>query len=326
MTGALLDIRGLEKTFALGGRGPFRRASGTVRAVAGVDLSVFRGETLALVGESGSGKTTLARAATHIDPPSAGSVLFDGHDLSALRPADRRALRRHIQFIHQDPYGTLNPRLTVGTIIAEPLVIHDLGTEVTREERVFELLDAVGLSAADIDRYPHEFSGGQRQRIAIARALAPRPSLVIADEPVSALDASIRSQILNLLMDLRRRNDLTYLFIGHDLPVVRHIADRVAVMHAGRIVEIAPTEMLFEDPRHPYTRMLLAAAPVVGHGKRRPGAEPPTIEANSAGCPFTRHCRITIGACFQNPPWPEPLIGAPIHRVACHRRDEGTEG
>jgi oligopeptide/dipeptide ABC transporter ATP-binding protein len=317
MTAPVLEARGLTKDFAVPG--------GRLRALRGVDLSVAAGETLALVGESGCGKSTLARAVTLLDPPTTGRILLDGADVTGF---GRRALgpfRRAVQMVFQDPFGSLNPRLSIGTSIREPLAIQGIGSARERRERSAELLEAVGLKASDDGRFPHEFSGGQRQRVAIARALASRPRLIVADEPVSALDVSVQSQILNLLLDLQEREGLAYLFIGHDLAVVRHIADRVGVMYLGLLVEEAPAEVLFADPRHPYTRALLAAAPRVG-GRRRarpapPRGEPPSPLAPPSGCSFHPRCPLADGRCQAETPVLESVGGRPGHRAACHHRD-----
>ena len=313
----ILTAQGLAKSYPVPG--------GSLQAVRGVDLSIGVGETLALVGESGCGKSTLARAVTLLDPPTAGRLFLDGSEVTGL---GRRALgpfRRAVQMVFQDPYGSLNPRLSVGSSIAEPLVIQGIGSRRDRRDRVAELLEAVGLRPADAARYPHEFSGGQRQRIAIARAVASRPRLIVADEPVSALDVSIQSQILNLLLDLQREQGLSYLFIGHDLAVVRHIADRVGVMYLGSLVEEAPAEALFADPRHPYTRALLAAAPRIGRRCRsgRPllKGEAPSPLAPPPGCPFHPRCPMADARCGLEIPVLEPAGSQAGHRAACHFRD-----
>ena len=306
----LLHAERLAKTFYT--------PDGPLAALDGVDLDIRAGETLAVVGESGCGKTTLARALTMLVPPDAGSLRIDGNEITNLGRRALKPLRRRMQMIFQDPFGSLNPRLTVERIVAEPLIVHGLGNQRERRDRVVELLGAVGLEAGALERYPHQFSGGQRQRIAIARALAPQPDLIIADEPVSALDVSVQSQILNLMADLQAARGLSYLFIGHDLAVVRHVADRVAVMYLGRIVEEAPATALFEAPRHPYTRALLAATPRIGRGKRisatsTPG-EVPSPLAPPPGCPYHPRCPEAVDACRRERP---ELEGADGHRVAC---------
>lgn len=258
----LLRVRGLRKTFPLRG-GFLGRSRGEVVAVDGVDLEVRAGETLGLVGESGSGKTTTGRCILRLIEPTAGSVEVAGTDVLALRGRELRQFRRTMQIVFQDPYGSLNPRMTVADALEEPLAVHGLGDRAWRAARVRELLDQVGLAEAHARRFPHEFSGGQRQRIGIARALALGPRLLVADEPVSALDVSIQAQVLNLLGDLQRELDLALLFIAHDLGVVEHISHRVAVMHRGRILEEGPTETVVGSPQHPYTRQLLAAVPRV---------------------------------------------------------------
>jgi oligopeptide transport system ATP-binding protein len=308
----LLAVSGLVKKFGL------------VAAVRDVSFHLNQGETLALVGESGCGKTTLARATALLQKPTAGSVVFQGRELTGLSRRALKPFRRHIQLIFQDPYSSLNPRLTAGSIIGEPLAIHGVGN---RREKVIGLAESVGLRGDDMGRYPHQFSGGQRQRIAIARALALEPQLIIADEPVSALDVSIQSQVLNLLTDLQEAHGLTFLFISHDLAVVRHFADRIAVMYLGAIVEEAPVDDLFADARHPYTRVLLAAAPVVGRGKRQPGralaGDVPSLLDQPPGCPFHPRCPATQDICRVEAPKPKRLADAPHRFAACHFRDGG---
>ncbi len=309
----LLEVQGLTKRFRL-------RGGGTVHAVEDASFAIAPGESLGLVGESGSGKTTLARLIALLYRPSAGTIAFDGRDVASLSRREIKGLRRQIQMIFQDPFGALDPRMTVEAIIAEPLRIHRRGSRAERARTVRRLMEAVGLSPRLAERYPHEFSGGQRQRIGIARALALDPRLVIADEPVSALDVSVQSQVLNLLLDLREARGLAYLFIAHDLAVVEQMADRVAVMYAGRIVEIAPREALFAAPAHPYTRALIAAAPRLGAGKRRPGdappGEPPSLIAPPPGCAFHPRCPLAEARCRVERPALARV--ADDHRAACH--------
>ncbi|MSP51951.1 MAG: ABC transporter ATP-binding protein [Alphaproteobacteria bacterium] len=258
----LVDVRGVTKTYALPRERLFERPP-MIRAVADVSLAVRAGRSLGLVGGSGSGKSTLARLVMALERPTCGSVLFRGHDLNALAPAPLRRLRRHFQMVFQDPFGSLDPRYRIGRIVAEPLDALEPTTPEARRARVVESLEAVGLKSTDLAKYPHEFSGGQRQRIAIARALITRPELIVADEPVSALDVSVRAQVLNLMRDLAAGFGVTYLLISHDLAVVEYVCDDVAVMYGGRIVESGTTEAIFADPRHDYTRTLLAAVPKV---------------------------------------------------------------
>ena len=291
-----------------------------VRAVDGVSFSVARGETLALVGESGCGKSTVGRLALRLMEPTAGAIRFDGRDLAALSGAELRRVRAGAQLIFQDPYGSLNPRMTVGEMLAEPLLLHtDLSAD-DRRERVADLLRTVGLRGEHAQRYPHEFSGGQRQRIAIARALAVEPKLIVCDEPVSALDVSIRSQILNLLKDLQQRLGLAYIFISHDLAVVKHIAARVAVMYLGRIVESGDVKQIFAEPRHPYTQALLSAAPVPSTARSRvrrilPG-DPPSPLDPPPGCHLHPRCAHAQDVCKSSRP--ELTIASDAHATACH--------
>jgi ABC-type oligopeptide transport system ATPase subunit len=284
----LLEVRHLVKHFTRT-RGLFGPGS-TVRAVDDVSFSIEPGETFGLVGESGSGKTTTGRCILRLIEPTSGEVRFRGQDLLALSRREMRAVRRHLQIVFQDPYSSLNPRMRAGAILEEPLVIHRAGTRTERQHRVSELLQLVGLDPADAAKFPHEFSGGQRQRIGLARALALNPSLVIADEPVSALDVSVQAQVVNLLTDLQKTLKLTYLFIAHDLRLVRHICDRVAVMYLGRIVELGQTPQLFETPAHPYTRALLSAIPVPD-----PDAPRQRIELDPASIDRTRPLRQVAG-------------------------------
>jgi oligopeptide/dipeptide ABC transporter ATP-binding protein len=305
----LLRIEGLRKEFPVR-RGLLQRRRGTVRALDGVDLEVARGECLALVGESGSGKTTLGRCALRLIEPTAGRVFFDGEDLLALPAGPLRARRRRFQMIFQDPYGSLDPRQRVESAVDEPLAIHtDLGA-AGRRERVRELLAAVGLAPELGSRFPHELSGGQRQRVGIARALAPEPDLLVADEPVSSLDASVRGQVLSLLAGLRERLGLTLLLISHDLAAVERLADRTAVMYLGRVVESAPTGELMARPRHPYTVSLLSAVPVADPRRRRRrivlAGEPPSPVAPPPGCPFHPRCPVARPRCAAERPPLEP--------------------
>jgi oligopeptide/dipeptide ABC transporter ATP-binding protein len=324
---ALLEVENLVKHF-VAARSAFGRPTAFVKAVDGVSFSVKAGETLALVGESGCGKSTVSRLVLRLIEPDHGSIRFGGRDLLAMGTRELRAFRRDAQIIFQDPYASLNPRMTVGQILAEPLALHDLVPAAQRRERVAELLRLVGLEPRFARRYAHEFSGGQRQRIAIARALAVEPKLIICDEPVSALDVSIRSQILNLLSDLQRRLGLAYIFVSHDLAVVKHIADRIAVMNLGRIVETARSEALFASPQHPYSRALLSAIPVPKPQAKRSrmmleGEMPSPIDPPS-GCRFHTRCPFVIDRCRVESP--QLLPDATDHLTACHRTAELPPG
>jgi oligopeptide/dipeptide ABC transporter ATP-binding protein len=320
---ALLEVEGLVKHF-VADRSVFGTPRAFVKAVDGVSFNVEAGRTLALVGESGCGKSTVSRLVLRLIEPDAGSIRFDGRDLLKLDASELRTFRRSAQIIFQDPYASLNPRMTVSQILSEPLALHDLVAPARRRERVEELLRLVGLEARFARRYPHEFSGGQRQRIAIARALAVEPKLIICDEPVSALDVSIRSQILNLLRDLQDRLGLAYIFVSHDLAVVKHIADRVAVMNLGEIVETADTDALFASPRHPYSRALLSAIPVPNPRARRSRillqGEMPSALNPPSGCRFHTRCPYVIERCRLERP--QLLADSDGHATACHRTDE----
>ncbi len=320
---ALLEVEGLVKHF-VAGRSLLGRPTAFVKAVDGVSFRLEAGKTLARVGESGCGKSTVSRLVLRLIEPDAGSIRFEGRDLLGLSTDELRAFRRRAQIIFQDPYASLNPRMTVGQILAEPLALHDLVPQARRRERVEELLRLVGLDPRWARRYPHEFSGGQRQRIAIARALAVEPKLIICDEPVSALDVSIRSQILNLLRELQERLGLAYVFVSHDLAVVKHIADQVAVMNLGGIVETANAQALFASPRHPYSRALLSAIPVPKpHAKRSRivlQGEQPSALRPPAGCRFHTRCPFAIERCRIEVP--RLLADNTGHATACHRQSE----
>jgi oligopeptide/dipeptide ABC transporter ATP-binding protein len=323
MAEPLLRVDNLVKHFAIKG-GLFSREVERVHAVNGVSFEIAAGETLGLVGESGCGKSTTGRCILRLIEPTSGEVWFEGRNVTALDKSALRALARDMQIIFQDPYASLNPRMTVSQILTEPLVLHALVRAQQRRDRVEELLRLVGLEPRFARRYPHEFSGGQRQRIAIARALAVEPKLIICDEPVSALDVSIRSQILNLLRDLQARLGLAYIFVSHDLAVVKHIADRVAVMNLGTIVEAAQAEALFASPRHPYSRALLSAIPVPKPLAKRSRivlqGEMPSALNPPPGCRFHTRCPFAIERCKTDVP--QLLAGAAGHLTACHRTEE----
>lgn len=324
----LVDIRDLKMHFPVKSNGLFRRSIGAVKAVDGISFSVKRGETLGLVGESGCGKSTTGRAILQLHRPTSGTVLFEGQDLTKVKGEELRQMRRKVQIIFQDPYASLNPRMTIGDIIGEPIRVHKLRSGKDVRTRVEELLKVVGLNPYFINRYPHEFSGGQRQRIGIARALAVEPEFIVCDEPVSALDVSIQAQIINLLQDLQNEFNLTYLFIAHNLSVVKHISDRVAVMYLGKVVELAPAAELYARPMHPYTQALLSAVPIPDPGIEKTrqriilqGDVPSPINPPS-GCHFHTRCPLVIDKCREEePPFVDYGGG---HFSACWRATEVT--
>ncbi len=323
MTAPLLEVKDLVKHFPIQG-GLFQREVARVHAVDGVSFDVMPGETLGLVGESGCGKSTTGRCILQLITPTSGAVLFEGRDVTKVGTEELRALRRDMQIIFQDPFASLNPRMTVGAIIGEALIIHNLAkTRADHEARVVQLLETVGLRADHMRRFPHEFSGGQRQRIGIARALAVEPKLIICDEPVSALDVSIQAQVINLLEDLQTQFGLTYIFIAHDLSVVEHISNRVAVMYLGRIVEIAPSDELYARPLHPYTEALLSAVPIpdpeIKRNRIKLEGDVPNPIRPPSGCHFHTRCPIRqLPLCSTEVPKLEQ--GSNGHWVSCHLR------
>jgi len=315
----LVDVRHLTKHFPSGG-GLLGGARHVVHAVDGVSFTIAEGETLGLVGESGSGKTTTGRCVLRLVEPTSGAIKFDGADLLQLNRKELRAMRRHMQIIFQDPYSSLDPRMTIGKIIEEPLIVHRLGAKAERQERLRKLMADVGLDAGYMNRYPHEFSGGQRQRVGIARALALNPKFIVADEPVSALDVSIQAQIVNLLQDLQEQYGLTYLFISHDLSIVKHISTRVGVMYLGKLVELAPSETIYRRPLHPYTQVLLSSIPVPDPDAKRerliPKGDIPTALNPPSGCRFHTRCPYVMPHCKEKEP--DLVEVEKDHHVACY--------
>ena len=319
MSGALVHVEGLVKHFPIRG-GALNRVVNRVQAVNDVSFSVRRGEVLGLVGESGSGKTTVGRLILRLEEATAGKVVFDGTDITGLSRRDMRPFRKRMQIIFQDPYASLNPRERIRTVLGHALALHRIGAPETRHDRAVQLMEQVGLSANQLDRFPHEFSGGQRQRIGIARALAVDPEFLVADEPVSALDVSIQAQVINLLSDLKEQLDLTMLFIAHDLAVVEHICDRVIVMYLGRIMEIARSDTLYDEPNHPYTQALLSAVPIPEPGRQRErivltGDIPSPVNPPS-GCVFRSRCPQAEAVCAEAIPELKQI--GPDHFSACH--------
>jgi len=321
----ILEIKGLKKHFPIK-TGFFNKVTGHVRAVDGVDFQVMPGETLGIVGESGCGKSTTGRTILRLLDPSAGEVLFNGKDLAKLSKEEMRQMRKDIQMVFQDPYASLNPRKTIRQILLEPLKVHGIGSSRgERIKRVEEIIEVVGLRKEHLDRHPHDFSGGQRQRIGIARALILKPKVIIADEPVSALDVSIQSQVLNLLKDLKKEFNLTLIFISHDLSVVRHLCDRIAVMYLGRVVEIADKKQLFTNPSHPYTSALLSAVPIANPKAKRTRVilkgDLPSPANPPSGCTFHPRCPVAKESCKTKIPILQDIDSG--HHVSCHLFTEG---
>jgi oligopeptide transport system ATP-binding protein len=321
----LLDVRNLQKHFPVRG-GMLRRVVAHVKAVDGVSFTLERGKTLGLVGESGCGKSTLGRAVLQLQKPTGGQVLLDGEELTTAGPQRLLEMRREMQIIFQDPFASLSPRRTVAQTIREPLDVHRIGTPAERARRVEELLQVVGMRARVMDRYPHEFSGGQRQRIGIARALALNPRLIVADEPVSALDVSVRAQVLNLIAQLQREHGIAFLFISHDLSVVEHVSDHVGVMYLGKLVEMAAAREIYRAPRHPYTQALLSAVPVPDPTRKSQRivltGDVPSPMKPPSGCPFHQRCPRVMDICSQlAPPVVEVGTASSRHQVACHLPD-----
>ncbi len=329
----LVRVRGLKKHFPITTGIIFQREVGAVKAVDDVSFDIYRGETLGLVGESGCGKSTTGRTILQLYRPTAGTVEFKDanesgtevyKDLASMKGEELRRMRRRMQMIFQDPYASLNPRMSVGRIVGEPLRIHNIMGKKEQEDYVAHLLEKVGLNPYYVNRYPHEFSGGQRQRIGVARALALEPSFIVADEPISALDVSIQAQVVNLLEDLQKELNLTYLFIAHDLSMVRHICDRVAVMYLGKIVELAPSNELYDNPLHPYTQALLSAVPIADPKKEKKrqriilAGDVPSPANPPRGCNFNTRCPVRFDLCYRDPD-PQLVEVTPGHWVSCHR-------
>jgi oligopeptide transport system ATP-binding protein len=324
----LVEVKNLKKHFPIM-RGVLRRQVGAVQAVDGVSFNIYKGETLGLVGESGCGKSTTGRTILQLLEPTAGQVSYAGQELTNLNRNEMRKARRHMQMIFQDPYASLNPRMSVGSIIGEPLQIHNIGNSSSRKDRIQELLKVVGLNPYFINRYPHEFSGGQRQRIGIARALATNPDFIVADEPISALDVSIQAQVVNLMDDLKEELGLTYLFIAHDLSMIRYISDRVAVMYLGRIVELSNRDEIFDHPLHPYTQALLSAIPIPDPEKESKRqrlileGDVPSPANPPSGCRFHPRCSYATEICKKEDPVFRNLGSDSVpHFVACHHAEK----
>ncbi len=319
----LIRVRNLKMHFPVRQGAVFDRSRACIRAVDGISLDIRKGETLGLVGESGCGKSTLGRVILQMHRPTAGEVYFRDMNLTSMQRNRLRRMRRHMQMIFQDPYASLNPRMTVGDIVAEPLIVHNISSGKKRRERVQALFELVGLNPVFVNRYPHEFSGGQRQRVGVARALAVNPDFIVCDEAIAALDVSIQAQIINLLMDLQEKLNLTYLFIAHDLSVVRHISDRVAVMYLGKIVELASRQDLYANPRHPYTRILLSSIPVpnpksekIRRGELLSG-DPPSPANPPKGCNLSTRCPLAAAECYKHEP--DLMEMGQGHWAACFR-------
>ncbi|WP_026564380.1 ABC transporter ATP-binding protein [Bacillus sp. UNC41MFS5] len=318
MSGLLLEVNGLKKYFPITG-GLFGRKQGEVKAVDDVSFYVRKGETLGIVGESGCGKSTTGRLLMRLIEVSEGRIVFEDQEITSMSKSELRKTRRDIQMVFQDPYASLNPRHSIEQILEEPLIVHGIGTKEERKKQVRDMLEVVGLSSYHAKRYPHQFSGGQRQRIGIAKALMTKPKLIIADEPVSALDVSIQAQVLNLMKDIQKEFQLTYIFIAHDLGVVRHISDRVGVMYLGRLIELAESEELYENPKHPYTKALLSAVPIPDPDIKRETilieGELPSPANPPSGCAFHTRCSQVMDICKNTRPAEQNLNG---HFVACH--------